>query len=72
LGLQNTLQIQAANDKQSTLLLQKNQQNDFSSMQHIPVSEEVKVIIKSLKSKNLCGYDGISPKLLKIFGALIS
>jgi hypothetical protein len=65
--------IQAPNDKQPNLLLQKHQQSDIFSMQHIPIIEgEVKYIIKSLKSKNLCGYDGISPKILKMCEALIS
>jgi hypothetical protein len=49
------------------------QQKEFLPMQYIPVTEgEVKSIIRSLKSKNSYGYDGISPKVLKLCGALIS
>jgi hypothetical protein len=40
---------------------------------HIPVTEgEVKAIIKSFKSKNSCGYDWISPRVLKLCAAVIS
>jgi hypothetical protein len=42
-------------------------------MQYIPVTErQAKSIIKSLKSRNSYGYDGISPKVLKLCGALLS
>ena len=38
---------------------------------HYAITYEIKKIIKSLKSKNSCGYDGISNKMIKLSAPFI-
>ena len=46
---------------------------EFPQIIHIPITEtEVICTISSLENKTLCGYDGLSNKILKLCGSQIS
>jgi len=67
------INIHIAKDNNPISLLKKYYLFQFPPMQIVPITEEeIRSTIDSLKSKNSSGYDGISTKILKLFGNQIS
>jgi hypothetical protein len=73
LNVVEELNIEQANNKLASLLLNKSFPDGFPEMISIPVTEsEIICTIASLKNKGSYGYDGMSNKLLKNCSDLIS
>jgi hypothetical protein len=72
INVMDTLPISKFDTDHAVQLLQNSFPQGFPHMPNIPITEsEVICTIKSLKSKDSSGYDGISNRILKVCGQYI-